>query len=289
MGAGTPTTKVSGDGPDRRHALGIVLSGGGARGIAHIGVLRALLERGIAPTCIAGVSAGAIVGALYASGYSPAKMLEFFQTTDPYRLANFAFSKPGIYDTAKYVPAFRQWFPEDSFSRLRHELHVLATDFLRGEPVTFTHGPLVLPLLASSAVPMVFSPVEIDGRFLGDGGIIDNFPVQLIASRCQRLIGVHVSPMREVKVGDLGNSLSVLERALEVGMFVKAREEFTRCDLVIHPRRIDQFGMFETKRIVEIEAAGYEETVGRLPAIERLMAAGPTETPQRTAHGGLRT
>ena len=253
-----------------RRALGIVLSGGGSRGIAHIGVLRALLEHGIVPDCVAGVSAGAIVGALYASGYPPAKMLEFFRKTDPFRFANVAFSKPGIWDTAKFVPAFRRWFPDDSFAALRRPLRILATDLQRGEAVVFDRGPLILPLLASSSVPMVFSPTEIDGRWYGDGGIVDNFPARLIAGQCDLLLGVHVSPMREVTSDQLGNSLNVLERALEVGMFARAKEEFSRCELVLRPAGLEKFSLFETKRLAEIEAAGYAEAKARMPQIERL-------------------
>ncbi len=256
-----------------RHALGIVLSGGGSRGLAHIGVLRALRDHGIAPGCVAGVSAGALVGALYAAGYPPEKMLEFFHKTDPFRLANVALSKPGIWDTAKFVPAFRAWFPDDSFDALRHPLRILATDLQRGEGVVFDRGPLILPLLASSSVPMVFSPTEIDGRWYGDGGIVDNFPARLIAERCDLLLGVHVSPMREVTSDQLGNSLNVLERALEVGMFARAKEEFARCKLVLRPSGLEKFSLFETKRLAEIEAAGYAEAKARMPQIERLAKA----------------
>lgn len=258
-------------GTTARHALGIVLSGGGSRGIAHIGVLRALLERGIQPSCVAGVSAGALVGALYAAGYSPPKMLEFFQSTEPFRLANVAFAKPGIWDTAKFVPAFRRYFPDDSFEALPRRLIILATDLLRGEGRVFDRGRLILPLLASSSVPMVFSPTEIDGCWYGDGGIVDNFPVRLVADCCDLILGVHVNPMREVSPAELGSSLAVIERALEVGMFVKAREDFSRCELVIHPPNMVRFGLFETKRIVEIEAAGYEAAMARMPEIERLV------------------
>ena len=249
--------------------VGIVLSGGGARGMAHIGVFRALMEHGISPELVAGASAGATVGALYAAGYPPKAMLEFFRATDPYRFTSVAFGKPGIWDPEKVIPEFRRYFPRDDFSALKRRLSFVATDLLRGEARIFDSGPLVRPLIASSCVPMIFSPMAIDGRLYGDGGIVDNFPVNLLEGRCEVIIGVHVSPLREIPASELGTSVAVLERALDVGMFNKSRADFGRCDVLILPAELTGYSMFDSKRIDEIEAAGYREAMRRMPAILR--------------------
>jgi NTE family protein len=193
--------------------IGIVLSGGGTRGIAHIGVLRALGERGIFPDCIAGASAGAIVGALYAAGYAPPEMLEFFIKKNPFRLSKVAFSKPGIIDTAKVVSDFEEYFPENSFEALGRELRIVATDLTRGEPVEFDSGALIPAVLASSSVPLLFTPLEIGDQVFADGGIVSNFPAELLEGRCRALLGVHASPIRELARSDLNSSLTVLKRA----------------------------------------------------------------------------
>ncbi len=273
MVAGNSPRELRARSAGRVPTIGLVLSGGGSRGIAHIGVIRALLEHGIDPHWVAGTSAGAIVGALFAHGYTPAEMLGFFRVTNPYRLTNVAFGKPGIWDSEKYVPAFRRYFPHDSFEGLKRRLRIVATDLLAGEPRIFESGPLVLPVLASSSVPMVFSPVAIEGRLYGDGGIIDNFPVQLLEDRCDAIIGVHVSPLHEVKVDELGTSLAVLERALDVGMFNKSRANFARCDAVVLPQDVAQYGMFETKKFPEIEVAGYDEAKRQMPEVLRALRA----------------
>lgn len=273
MVAGKSPRSIRASSGTKTACVGLVLSGGGSRGIAHVGVIRALLEHGVDPRWIAGASAGAIVGALFAHGYTPAEMLEFFRVTNPFRLANVAFGKPGIWDSEKYVPAFQRYFPHDSFEGLKRKLRILATDLLAGESRIFESGPLVLPVLASSSVPMVFSPVSIDGRLFGDGGIVDNFPVQLIEDRCDAIIGVHVSPLHEVRADELGTSLAVLERALDVGMFDKSRAKFARCDAVVLPGDLVRYGMFETKRFPEIEAAGYAEAKRRMPEILRALRA----------------
>lgn len=252
--------------------LGIVLSGGGSRGVAHIGVLRALLEHGVEPDCVAGASAGALVGALYAAGYSPEQMLEVFRLTEPLRLKNVAFGKPGLLDSAKYLPAFAKYFPADSFAALRRKLHIVATDLLSGEPRVFTSGPVVAPMVASASVPMVYSPMEIEGRWYGDGGIVDNFPVNVIREHCGYVIGVHVSPLRQLTHQDLGTSLAVLERALEIGMFRKSHADFSHCDVVIQPENLAEFAMFDTKRLTEIEAAGYAAGKAQAAAIAKATA-----------------
>jgi NTE family protein len=249
--------------------IGIVLSGGGTRGIAHIGVLRALIGHGIYPDRIAGASAGAIVGALYAAGYEPREMLEFFEKNNPFRLSNVSITKPGIIDTDKVRIDFEEYFPDNSFEALQRELRVMATDLTRGEPVEFHTGALIPAVLASSSYPMMFTPIEIDGRLYADGGIVSNFPVELLEGRCGVLLGVHASGMREMERSDFGNALAVLKRALEVGMFQTSRPKYGTCDVVIRPPNLSRFGIFETKHNAEIEAIGYEAALERMPEILR--------------------
>lgn len=248
--------------------LGAVLSGGGSRGIAHIGVLRALLERQIEPDCLAGTSAGAIVGALYAAGYSPAEMLEFFETKSPFRLSKLALTKPGIIDTAKVVADFKEYFPENSFEALGKPLRIVATDILAGQPVVFDSGPLIPALLASSSVPIVFTPTEIDGRWFSDGGIVDNFPVSLLEDRCEVILGVYVSPLRPIEATDLSSSLAVLQRALEVRTYLSSHARFDRCDVLVCPAELTRFGTFDTKHLERIESIGYRAALAEMAAIE---------------------
>lgn len=258
-----------------------MLSGGGARGVVHIGVLRALLEAGIAPDCVAGTSAGAIVGALYAAGHSPAKMLEFFATIHPIHPSYFAFKQPGLLDPRKLEPSFRLYWPDDSFAALHRRLFVVATDLLHARPVVFDSGPLIRALLASAAVPFVYAPAEIDGTWYCDGGVADNFPARLLTGLCAPILGVHASPPGSVEPGALSSALAVAERALEVGMFLHAQTQFAQCDLVIRPPGTNGYTMFDTKHVHAIEALGYEAARARLPEIHALLrrsraqAAGP--------------
>jgi NTE family protein len=250
--------------------VGIVLSGGGSRAIAHIGVLRALEEHGISPGIVAGASAGALVGAFYAAGYTPDQMLEFFNTRSPFRFSNFALTKPGIIDTAKVIRDFEEYFPANRFEALKKKLRIVATDIVSGEGVVFDAGPLIPPVLASSSVPLVFTPTRIDGRLFSDAGIVNNFPVELLEGRCRITLGVYATPLRATSESDLTHSLAVLKRSWDVGMFNASKPKFEKCDLLICPEELGRFGIFDTKNLDEIEQIGYVAACEQMDTILRL-------------------
>ena len=152
----------------KKNSVGLVLSGGGVKGMAHIGLIKALLEYDIYPNIVSGASAGALVGSLYANGVAPDDMLLFFKETPLFRYNFITINKPGLFDTEKYIPFLRNYFTEDSFEDLPRELHIAVTNLQEGSCQFFSSGELLLPLLASAALPPVFSPVSINGRLYAD-------------------------------------------------------------------------------------------------------------------------
>ena len=239
---------------------GLVLSGGGIRGVAHIGAIKALEENGIFPTIISGTSAGAVVGAFYAAEYSWEEMLDFFRSTTLFSFHNFSFRKPGFIDTDKFVKVFQEYFPDDSFEMLKKKLYVTTSDMVSNKMKFFHKGELIMPLLASAAFPGVFSPVRMNDSLYADGGITNNFPVEPLLVECEKIIGVYVNPIKKIEIEDLKSAVSVIERAYNISRANISMQKFRDCQIVISPEELNRFSTFDVRHIDEIFNIGYEET-----------------------------
>ena len=242
-----------------KHKFGITLSGGGVRGLAHVGVIRALEERDMEPTIISGASAGALVGALYGHGYSPDEMVDFFKSTEIFRWENYTWLKPGLIDTDKFSKIFKNVLPEDSFESLKKELYVVATDILNGEPKIFSEGQLIKPILASAAFPVVLSPVEIDGTLYADGGIVNNFPVEVIRDKCETLVAVYVNHPKKMTAKELDSTLEILERAYKLNIAHQSLKKLDKVDIAITPEKLSDFNTFDTRKLQKIHDIGYKD------------------------------
>ena len=239
--------------------IGLVLSGGGSRGIAHVGTIKALEEFGLFPTHIAGSSIGAIVGSLYAYNYSWKDMLEFFKGVQILDIKKYAFRKPGLIDTEKFYKQFNAYLKEDSFSNLKKPLIITATDILNGALKTFDTGELIRPVLASAAFPGVFAPVKINNSYYVDGGTLNNFPVELLKPECDIIIGSYVNGFNPITIKDLKYSHNVVKRAFRLKYFKDDYAKFNDCTLVISSKKICKYGIFDKKHLDEIFNIGYNE------------------------------
>lgn len=247
--------------------IGLVLSGGGVKGIAHIGALKALGEHDIFPDCVSGSSAGAMVGALYAAGKKPEEIFQIFQESNIFSFSNFAFGKPGIIDLEKFKAQFQKYFPEDSFEALERKLFVSTTDLIRGRTKIFQKGPLVDAILASSAFPMVFSPYKIQDGLYADGGIVNNFPVEPLVGKCDYILGVYVNPLKKTAPEKLTNTLRVMERVYQITTRYSSILKLEDCDRIILPQELEQYSTFDMKKAPTIFEMGYEVTKKNIPTI----------------------
>jgi NTE family protein len=235
-------------------------------------VLQALAEAGIRPDCIAGTSSGALVGALWAAGCGPERVIEFFETASPFRISRLApLRKAGWIDTEKIEADFAPFFPADSFEALDRRLFVAATDLAAARLEIFSSGPLFRPLLASVSIPMLFTPTAIDGRLYADGGILDNFPVEPLLGLCDVILGVYASPLSQFAAKDLRSSLAVSQRAFEIGMFHVSQRKFHQVELLIAPPKLHDYALFDIRRHREILEVGRAATLERMDEIRALL------------------
>ncbi|WP_222982706.1 patatin-like phospholipase family protein [Flagellimonas meishanensis] len=239
-------------------SIGLVLSGGGIRGMAHIGLIKAMQEHGVEAQMVAGTSVGALVGALYANGNKVEEMLQFFKDTPLFQYSFFAIGKPGFIDTERYFGIFKRHFPKDTFEGLRKPLFVVATDLLKGEERVFTSGELIKPLLASAALTPVFSPVEIEGSLFADGGIMNNFPKEYLDGQTDYIIGSNVSIAGEVQKKDLKNSLQLAGRVTSLMIYASNHGKLRECDLYMEPKELEKIGVLDKKGIENAFTIGYE-------------------------------
>jgi len=240
---------------------GLVLSGGGARGVAHIGVLKALHDKNIEITHISGTSAGAIVGSLYAAGHSWATILDFFKKVPIFHYKRYARNKPGFIDTSKFYKDFFSFFSLDNFEILKKQLFISATNLIEGTERIFHEGELIKPVLASAAFPGIFTPVIIDRIPYVDGGVLNNFPVEPLKTKCDKIIGVYVNPLQDITSAQLKRSYQVANRAYNISFDSQCASKFKEVDILIAPKTLEKYGMFNLKNMDAIFEIGYEHAI----------------------------
>lgn len=205
------------------------------RGIYHVGVLDALTRAGMRPTEICGCSAGAIIGALFAAQEEP-DAAQLLRDTRLRSLVGLSATGTGMLSTARLETFLRERLPTN-IEDLRLPVVINATDMVTGEEVVFRTGPLVPALLASSAIPGIFPLVEVDGRYLADGGVVNNLPVCLARERT--IIASDVTfPIR--KVDRTSWKTNIVANALFIGIHVGVRrsiQEVTRAGKRLHVLR----------------------------------------------------
>jgi len=237
---------------------GLVLSGGGVRGIAHIGILKALEEMRITFDYIAGTSAGSIVGALYAAGHTPDHIFELVKNLSIFKTVRPAFAWTGFLTLNGLKEVLLKNIPANDFSKLKIPLTVAATDIKNGQIHYFNSGELASALVASSSIPAIFNPVQLNGHLYVDGGILDNLPVRAIRNQCEMIVGSHCNHISPDF--DVSNLKLVVERSLLIA--IRANTEVSRnlCDVFIEPPAMDRFSSLDLSKVQEIFDYGYRFT-----------------------------
>ncbi|MCB0644014.1 MAG: patatin-like phospholipase family protein [Phaeodactylibacter sp.] len=254
-----------------RKKIGLVLSGGGARGIAHIGVIKALEELGIEADMVAGTSAGSIVGALYAAGMTAAEMTEFAESVNLIRIFTPGFSTKGLISLSYLKTHLAKFLEATRFEELKKPLYIAVSNLNTGQLEVHQSGALFDRILASSAIPLVFQPITDNNNTLVDGGLLMNLPAAPIREQVDYLIGIDVIPRLEVEQEKLKGLLSMANIAIRcfyLSVINNSRPQRKLCDLVIEPHGIDNYTLFQFNKSKELIEAGY---AGAMEQKERLL------------------
>ena len=255
--------------------LGLVLSGGGALGFAHIGAIKALEEYGIEPKYVAGTSMGAIIGVMYAAGYSADEIMQIVKEDRLYKVGRLitlqsSLRNSGMSTHKTLLRELAELIPHNSFDSLERKFMVCVTNVETGEAV-YRHegGDLKEYVAASAAIPGMFEPIMIDSVRYIDGGIVDNLPVsQLLTLNPQLfIIGVDVLPF--VENYEAKTSIDMLLWMSRLFQSKNMDRIRAKCDWLIQSFALNEYHGFEFKRYKEIYQYGYDAMKAKLQSIER--------------------
>ena len=241
-----------------KYKIGIALSGGGIKGLCHAGALKALDEYGIKPDIISGVSAGAVVGALYADGYSPNEINDIFSNITFSQFAKIQFPRDGFFHIDIFEKFLEEKLRAKTFEELNVHLRVVATDFDHGKTTVFEKGNLLEPIIASCSMPILFKPVKINGIHYVDGGVLKNFPVGTIYHDCQYVVGVNASPFVTKEYNR--NLRGTVARTYFFMSKANILQDKAMCDVLIEPQNMASYETFDVEKSNEIFQLGYQST-----------------------------
>ena len=251
---------------NKMYNVGIALSGGGAKGIAHIGVLKAMEEFNLKPQIISGVSAGAIIGAMYADGLSPDEICYFFKQTKFFNYVSFRRQKMGLFSQVKFETMLSGVIKSTTLEELKIPLIVNATELVEGKNEYFSEGPLIEKVVASSSVPIFLTPKRIGDKVYVDGGIFNNMPCRVIRKKCRLLAGCHVNPISPNPSVD--SALDVAARVYNLSIQSSTVPEKRSCDILFEPVEAKKYDIFDIEHTEEIFNIGYDHAMKVLSQIK---------------------
>ena len=239
--------------------IGIALSGGAVRGLAHIGVLKALEELDIKPDIVSGVSAGSIIGSFYCAGYSPKDMEEIALKTNLNSFILPSISKKALFSLDKLESFLEKYIGKINIEDLKIPLIIAATNLNKASVEYFQNGSLIKTVKASCSIPVMFKPVKIDKYFYVDGGVMNNLPVESLREKVDFAIGVEVNPFLEEEK-DFNNIISIGIRSFYLAIRSNTETSKKLCDLVIQPIELFNIPLFATWKAKEAIEIGYTFT-----------------------------
>jgi NTE family protein len=254
----------------------LILSGGGSRGLAHIGVLRELERLDIKLSAIAGCSIGAIIGAMYASGKNSEEIDEFITSKKLTDIFDFSISRLGINKTKKLQKLLEDFIGFKTFQKLKIPLYINATNLSQGREVVFSSGNLFNAIRASIAVPGIFSPLKKDEHYYVDGGVLNQSPFSVLPEDINNYLIINVSPYHGLKGHKKIDTRVLLETSLKLMqneiMHLKLKNLAKDKNYVLIEPELDNHSLIESRsREREIINKGARAIRDNLGEINKLM------------------
>src|ERR1043165_4650746 len=267
-----------------RPRIGLALSGGAARGIAHVGVLRALEENKVPIDAIAGASAGALIGGCYAAGLSIDELVKLARAFRWRRTARLSFSRLGLQTNARMEKFLHEHLPVTRFEDLKIPFAALAMDLHQGTAVVLRDvGDLPFAIRASTCIPAVYTPVrDSQGRWLVDGGLVASLPI-----RYARDFGVNIVIASDVNFDgarffhDPKTAMGVMAHTFVAVERIVANQDRADAALLITPK-VGHIRWDQTRRADELLQAGYDAAMASMERIKSLVQSGPFLRPEHS-------
>lgn len=254
------TSNISTNNAKINKSTGLCLSGGGALGFSHIGVLQSLEDHGIYPNRIAGTSMGAIIGAFYAAGYTPAQMLQLIKDDKLYKVTKLmtfrpTFLKSGLSNHHILRKLIHELIPHNSFEKLKIHFEICVVNLTNANWEIVTEGELDKWVAASASIPGVFEAIKHNDTFYVDGGLLNNLPTQGLEKHCPIIIGVNVIP-HLVPVA-LTKPIDTLASSIRAMQHRNSQEGRSACRFLIEPKAIEKYHEFSFEAYQDIYQLGY--------------------------------
>jgi len=240
----------------KKYKIGLALGGGGTRGFAHLGVIKALKEKGIEPDVISGVSAGAIAGSLIADGKSPEEAFDIIRSKGFSEYTRMRFPRKGFFSLDGLRNELNKSLLTKDIENLIIPFYAGVTNFSKGIAEYKNKGILVDFVIASASIPVMFEPVKINGELYVDGGLLDNIPFKPLQKICDKIIAVNLVPVLSTE--NVKGMKHIIGRTLDMAMNCKLPQIKEVVDLLIEPPKLRHHAFFSTKNAKEIFNVGYE-------------------------------
>jgi NTE family protein len=238
------------------YQVGFVLSGGGARGFAHLGMLDAFLEMGIIPDVISGVSAGAIAGAFFSSGKTPHEIHQILKTGNFFKFTAITLPVNGLLKLNGLQKVIEKEIPFKRIEDLPIPLFVGVSNLTDGMVEYLNNGVLSKLVLASASIPVLFSPVNIDGKLYCDGGLLENIPIAPLLGKCGKIVVFNISPLQ--KPAEIKNLVQMVTRTFHVSIHSRINTAKKHADIYIEPEELTHFDLLSAGHADEAYEIGYK-------------------------------